>query len=94
MKKDDYSQTYLKQISNKNISADIHRLGLSEEINSLLIKNGIFFISQVAQLTEYELSRYQGITSVTAEKIKQGFYRYRWKTSEDRSIHGIELLKL
>lgn len=94
MKNNNHSQSYLKRISITNIPVDVHRLRLPEEITNVMIQNGIFFISQVAQLTEHELSQYQGITSIIAKKIKQGFYRYRWKTGEDRTIQDIEQLKL
>lgn len=94
MKNDNYSNSYLKRISKSNIPSDIHRLGLTEEITSLLMENGIFFTSQVAQMTEYELSQFPGINAITAEKIKRGYLRYSWRTNQDRTFQSIEQLKL
>lgn len=94
MKNDDYSQSYLKQISIANIPSDIHRLGLSNDISKLLIENGVFFISQVMQMTEYELNQLQGINATNAEKIKQAVYSYRWKTSQDGTGQSMEQLRL
>jgi hypothetical protein len=94
MKSDDYSQSYLKRISISNIPSDIHWLGLSEQVTDLLIEGGIFFISQIEKMTEYELKQLQGISSISAEKIKRVFYRYRWRTNQNRTIQSIEDLKL
>jgi len=93
MKNDYYSPSYLKQISFTNIPSDIHRMGLSKAISSLMIQNGIFFISQVAQMTEYELRQLPEITPVFAEKIKRAFYRNRWRTNQHRAFQSIEQLR-
>ncbi len=89
---DKYQNSDKKQISLSNIFSDIHRPDLSEEIANLLLKGGVFFTSQIEQMTEYELSQIIGINSITAESIKRAFYQYRWRVNQNKKIQTIEEL--
>lgn len=82
-----------KQISLSNIPSDIHHLGISKKILNQLIEKGVFFISQIERMTEFELKQLKGISSYSAAKIKTAFYSYRWKINRNKKIQTIEDLK-
>lgn len=80
-------------VSLANIPYDLRQLGLSESIIDRLIQNGVFFVSQVRKMTEFELCQLDGISPDAAEIIKNAFYRYRWRTHVNKNVQNLQEFK-